>query len=107
MYKTLIIPVKCNKQDYEYLKQCNKLSAEVWNLCLKLNKEYKEKNDRYINNSELQKATKKCIPLHSHNIHHVVHKYLFARDSIIKARRAEISLYDFYIVRRAAAWYYE
>lgn len=42
MYKTLIVPVKCSKEDYLYLLNCNKLSAKVWNLCLKINEEYYE-----------------------------------------------------------------
>jgi putative transposase len=87
-YKTLIVPVNCNKIDYEYLKNCNKLSAEIWNLCLKLNKEYLEQNDnKWIQRNELQKFTKKCVPLHAKNIHHVLLKYLRARDGILKAKR--------------------
>lgn len=87
MYKTLIVPVKCSKEDYLYLLNCNKLSAEVWNLCLKIEKEYREQNNgRWIQRNELQKLTKQCVPLHAKGIHHVVHKYLFARDA---ARRAK------------------
>jgi putative transposase len=87
MYKTLIIPIKCSKQDYQYLLNCNKLSAEVWNLCLKIDQEYREQNNGdWIDRNKLQKLTKKCVHLHAKGIHHVVHKYLFARDA---ARRAK------------------
>jgi len=87
VYKTLIVPVKCSKRDYQYLLNCNRLSAEVWNLCLKIDKEYQEQNNgQWIDRNQLQKLTKKCVHLHAKGIHHVVHKYLFARDS---ARRAK------------------
>jgi putative transposase len=88
IYKTVIVPVKCSKEDYEYLLNCNKLSAEVWNLCLKINEEYrKQNNGKLIQRNELQKLTKQCVHLHAKGIHHVVHKYLFARDAIIEARK--------------------
>lgn len=86
MYKTLFVPVKCSKQDYQYLLNCNKLSAEVWNLCLQLDKEHKEKYNKFLSMSELQKLTKQCVHLHAKGIHHVVHKYLFARDSALRAK---------------------
>ena len=88
-YKTQIVPVKCNKQNLDYLFQCNKLSAKVWNLCLELDKKYQEQHGKSINRTELQKLTKKCVPLHSKNIQHVVHKYLFARDSMWKSIKAK------------------
>lgn len=84
-----MIPVKCSKKDLDYLFQCNKLSAEVWNLCLELDKNYQEQHGKPINRTELQKSTRKCVPLHSKNIQHVVHKYLFARDSMWKSIKAK------------------
>ena len=30
-YKTIYVPVKCSKTDYDYLMKCNKWSAECWN----------------------------------------------------------------------------
>ena len=87
IHKTIIVPVKCSKEDYLYLLNCNRLSAEVWNLCLKIDKEYREQNNGdWIDRNKLQKLTKKCVHLHAKGIHHVVHKYLFARDA---ARRAK------------------
>ena len=88
-YRTQIIPVNCSKRDLSYLFKCNKWSAEVWNLCVKLDKEHQEIYGKQINQSQLQKYTKKCVPFHAKGIHHVVHKYLFARDSMWKSRKAK------------------
>ena len=42
-YKTLTIPVKCSKEDYQYLIQCSQWSADCWNEIVKADKEtYKE-----------------------------------------------------------------
>lgn len=30
-YKTVIIPVKCSKEDYDYLMQCRKWAGDCWN----------------------------------------------------------------------------
>lgn len=84
-----MIPVKCSKRDLNYLFKCNRLSAEVWNLCVELDKKYKKEYGKSINQTNLQKQTKNCVPLHSKNIQHVVHKYLFARDSMWKSIKAE------------------
>lgn len=71
------------------MKRCNKLSAEVWNLCVEIDQKHREIHDKSINQSNLQKLTKGCVPLHSKNIQHVVHKYLFARDSAWESIRAK------------------
>lgn len=66
-----------------------KLSADIWNLCVNINDQYRKDNDgKWIGQSELQKATKKCVPLSAKVIHHTVHKYLHARDAILKARKS-------------------
>lgn len=88
-YKTILIPVKCSKEELHILFQYNRLSAQVWNLCLELDKKYKEENKKHISNNDLQKQTKKCIELPAKCIHHVVHKYLFARDSMFKSIKAK------------------
>lgn len=46
-------------------------------------------NQKSLNQGELQKLTKGCVPLQSKNIQHVVHKYLFARDAMWKSRKAK------------------
>lgn len=61
----------------------------MWNLCIKLDKEFQEHHGKFINQSQLQKQTKKCVPLNSKNIQHVVHKYLFARDNMFKSIKAK------------------
>ena len=81
--------MNCSQKDLNYLFKCNKLSAEVWNLCIKLDKEHQDKYGEQINQSQLQKQTKSCTSLHSKNIHHVVHKYLFARDAMWRSRKAK------------------
>ena len=88
-YKTEIIPVNCSKRDLNYLYKCNRWSAEVWNLCVKLDNEHQEKYGEQINLSQLQKQTKKCVPFHAKGIHHVVHKYLGARDAMWRSIKAE------------------
>lgn len=88
-YRTEIIPVNCSNRDLNYLFKCNKWSAEVWNLCVKLDKEHQEKHGEQINQSQLQKQTKKCVPFHAKGIHHVVHKYLFSRESAWRSIKAK------------------
>lgn len=88
MYKTINVPVKVSKKDFNYIKNLNRYSADVWNMCLKIEKEYRESNNgNWIDRNELQKLTKNCVPLHAKGIHHVVHKFLQARDSANSARK--------------------
>lgn len=86
VYKTLIVPLKCSKIDYEYMMNCFKLSAQVWNACLEFDKKFREENDgNFIWQSDLQRACKKIVPLHAKGIQHTVHKYLYAREATLKA----------------------
>lgn len=89
IYKTLLIPVSCSNKDYEYLKSLNKMSADVWNLCLKLNEDCKTQTGEYIGLSDLQKQTKKCVNLHTKGIQHIVHKYLYARSAMFQSIKAK------------------
>lgn len=82
MYKTIIIPVKCNKTDYKYLMQCNKLSAEVWNYCVKIDKEHHELFGKYMDMKTMQFAVKDYNSLAARNIQFVFRKYMFARSSM-------------------------
>lgn len=87
-YKTLTVPISCSHSDYQYLLQCNKESAKVWNFIIDTEKSFKEENDKkWINQSQLQKATKGVSGLHSKGIQQVCFKYLHARDSALKARK--------------------
>lgn len=88
IYKSLIVPLKCNKNDLLHLKECRKLSADVWNLCLKLDEESYSTTGKHIQRNQLQKLTKKCVPLHSKGIHYTAHKYLFARDAMFRSIKA-------------------
>ena len=89
IYKTIIIPVKCNKTDYQYLLGLNRLSAEVWNLCVKLDKEYQEANGKQIPFKELQYAVKGCNNLHSKGISLVFRKYFYSRKAMWQSINAK------------------
>ena len=65
------------------------MSAEVWNLCVQLDKKYTEDTNKFLRRTELQKLTKGCVSLHSKNIQHITHKYLFARDAMWKSIEAK------------------
>lgn len=69
--------------------QCNKWSAEVWNYCVKIDKEFKDKNGIAMNMSEMQTAVKGQTNLHAKGVHHVYRKYLSARASMWKSIRAK------------------
>lgn len=88
IYKTVIAPINCSNKDYYYLLNCNKLSAQVWNYIIELTEKYRnENNGKWLDRNQLQKLTKKCVPLHSKGIQHVINKYLYARDSALKAKQ--------------------
>ena len=77
-------------KDRKYLEKLNRYSAKVWNLCVELDKTYRDKNNgNWMSRNELQKSTKGCVPLHAKGIHHVVHKYLYARDGALAAMKGE------------------
>lgn len=91
MYKTIIIPVKCNKTDYDLLMKCNQWSAQVWNYCIKIDKEYKEQTGKYMERSEMQTAVKGYSQLHAKGVYHVYRKYLTARISAFQSINAKHS----------------
>lgn len=84
-----MVPVKCSKRNLNYLFKCNGRSAEVWNLCVQLDREYQKKHGKPINKTELQKQTKNCVALHAKGIQHVAHRYLLARDSMWASIKAK------------------
>lgn len=84
-YKTIIIPVKCSKDDYEYLTQCNRWSAECWNALVAQDKSFYEKNKRYMTRGELQTFVKNITPLHAVGNQHVFHKYYSCRDAMFRS----------------------
>jgi putative transposase len=90
LYKTYILPVNCNKQDYQYLMRCNKQSAIIWNMCVEADKKNKEKNNKYLGLSELEQITKNKVPIIlANSINAIVIKYIAARTGIFKSIKAK------------------
>ncbi|HUC91926.1 MAG TPA: transposase [Paenibacillus sp.] len=75
-----------SKANLERLFACNRISAQIWNECLTIAKDYSlQQNGKWIGKTELQAALKHRFPLHSQSVQAVCHKYLFARDSARQA----------------------
>ena len=67
------------KSNLDRLFECNRISAEIYNGCLKIAKEYSlANNGKWIGKTHL----------HSQSVQAVCHKYLFSRDAAFKARKA-------------------
>jgi putative transposase len=81
--------VKCNKSDYQYLLGCNKLSADVWNYCVKLDQEYQEINGKQMPFKEMQSKVKGYNDLHSKGIGLVFFKYYYARNAMWQSIKAK------------------
>lgn len=88
-YKTLTIPIKCSDEDYQYLMQCNKWSAECWNALVKADNECYEKNKRFMTKSEMQTFVKDKTPLHAAGNQHIYLKYHMARESMFSLMESE------------------
>ena len=88
--------IKCLKTDFvttksslDRLFECNRISAEIYNSCLKIAKDYSlNNNGKWIGKTQLQKEVKNKYPIHSQSVQAVCHKYLFSRDAAFKARKA-------------------
>ncbi|GAA5661447.1 transposase [Geobacillus stearothermophilus] len=108
MYRTVKIPFQTSKKDIDRLFECNRISAQIWNDCLVIAKNYALKNNgKWINQTELQKQTKGKYPIHSQSIQAVCHKYLNARDSAKKAKQKGLDNkypYKQKEYRRVSAW---
>lgn len=63
----------------------NKLSAEVWNYCVKIDKEYYKQNQEYMNLNKIQTAVKGFNGLHAKGINFVYHRYIIARSNAFKS----------------------
>jgi putative transposase len=87
-YKTITMPVKCNKTDYEYLLKCNKWSADVWNYCVEKDNENYDVNKEFLTRNQLQTLVKGCTPLHANGNQYIYMKYYVARDAMFKSRKA-------------------
>ena len=88
--------IKCLKTDFvttksnlDRLFECNRISAEIYNSCLKIAKEYSlANNGKWIGKTQLQKELKDKYSLHSQSVQAVCHKYIFSRDAAFKARKS-------------------
>lgn len=87
-YKTMIIPVKCSKSDYDYLLQCREWAGQCWNELVKADKNCYAETGKCMTRSELQKYVKDVTPLHASGNQHVFVKYFSARDAMFKSIQA-------------------
>ena len=87
-YKTMIIPVKCSKEDYEYLMQCSRWAGDCWNEIVKADKEFEKNNGRLMNKKELQSFVKNITPLHAVGNQHVYIKYETARAAMFESKKS-------------------
>jgi putative transposase len=84
VYKTVF---NTSNRDLDRLFECNRISAQVWNDCLKIAKDHYKQLGKWIKKTELEKLTKGKYPIHSQSIQAVVHKYIWARDAVREARK--------------------
>ena len=85
-YKTLIIPVKCSKKDYQYLMKCSRWAGDCWNELVKADNDFYKENGRLMKKGELQTFVKNLTPLHAVGNQHVYIKYETARTAMFKSR---------------------
>ena len=83
-----MVPVKCNRLDYNYLMRLNKLSAEVWNHCVDIDKEHYVSTGKFMIMSEMQLSVKGVTSLHAKGRYYVYRKYMFARDAMFRSIKA-------------------
>jgi putative transposase len=88
VYKTAFIT---SKRNLDRLFECNRISAQVWNDCIRIAKNYYKESGKWISKTELQKLTKGQYPIHSQSIQAVVHKYIWARDATREARKQGVT----------------
>lgn len=86
LYKTIIIPVKCSKTDYQYLMQCSRWAGQCWNKLVQADNNFYKENGRLMKKSELQTFVKNITPLHAVGNQHVYFKYETARTAMFKSR---------------------
>jgi putative transposase len=84
VHKTAFIT---SRKNLDRLFECNRISALVWNDCLKIAKQYYKESGKWIRKTELEKLMKGKYPIHSQSVQAVVHKYIWARDAAREARK--------------------
>ena len=87
-YKTMVIPVKCSKEDYQYLMQCREWAGDCWNKIVKADNDFYKENGRLMKKSELQSFVKNLTPLHAVGNQHVYLKYFVSRSAMFSSRNA-------------------
>lgn len=88
MIRCIKTAFQASKTIVNRLFECNRISAEIWNECLNIAKNYSLHHDgKWIGRSQLQAELKDEFPLHSQSIQAVCHKYLFSRDSAHQAKK--------------------
>ena len=86
-YKTLTIPVKCSKEDYQYLIQCSRWAGDCWNEIVIEDKKHYEETGNFMTRKELQSFVKNITPLHAVGNQHVFTKYYSARDAMFRSKQ--------------------
>ena len=87
-YKTIIIPVKCSDEDYQYLMQCTRWAGDCWNKIVKADNDFYKENGRLMKKSEIQSFVTNITPLHAVGNQHVYLKYYTSRNAMFNSRNA-------------------
>lgn len=89
IYKTITVPIKCNKEDLDYLYQCNRESARIWNECVRLGKEAYEKDKTFLDQNYFQQVFKSGYSnfLNVKSMQLVSKKYVSCMNGITKTRK--------------------
>lgn len=89
IYKSYIVPIKTTKENLDYLYNCNKECAKVWNECIRLSKDLWENEQKYADRKYLQDNLKGFTKeIMAKSIQMVAHRYLSSCKAIQKARVA-------------------
>lgn len=90
IYKSYTIPLNNNisQQDKDYLFECNRESARVWNECVKMNTELWKAEGKYVDRNYLQTKLKGFSSvLQAGCVQVTIKKYIGARVGVLKARQ--------------------
>lgn len=90
VYKTYVIPIKnIPQKDVDYLFECNRESARIWNECLRLERELWTNEQKYIDRDYLQNKLKRCSNIVPSNCVQVtIKKYLQSIKGIQQAKKS-------------------
>lgn len=90
IYKTLTIPANCSTENLNYLYECNRESARIWNDCVKISKNLWETQEKRPDQNYFQQIFKMGYSdiLSVKSMQLISKKYLSNVNGIIKARKA-------------------